>query len=429
MPTNLFTIHKHDAREIKSLIKEPLIDVTITSPPYYEMKDYGYEEQIGFGQTYDNYLNDLKTVFQGVFDATKETGTLWVIIDTFRKNGEMVTLPFDFANKIKEIGWKLQEVIIWKKDKTVPWAHKGQMRNLFEYILMFSKSNNYNFFVDDIRDYESLKKWWVKYPERYNPKGKTPEAIWDFPIPTQGSWGDGYIRHFCPLPEEMIAQILHLTTRENDVVCDPFSGSGAVLAKADNMKRRYIGTELNDEYIQMFKDYLEKTQENNRHRYEANQKYFADQVSFERLILDLRSLKYARLFYKELKKKDIKSIQRIRVDISDEEPIKNNAVLKVEYKILVSNEVTQDERKSMISFFDEIIIEKPLSKFGIEPSFQIVSTIEQLTDMNDPQLYVYTDRVSHKFARSITIQDLHSLKKSELIVSPIMVNLNEKDYE
>ena len=141
-------IHKYDARDISKLIDNPIIDVTITSPPYFDMKDYGYTEQIGFGQNYENYLEDLRKVFEGVYACTKNTGSLWVIIDTFRRAGSVVPLPFDFANKIAPIGWKLQEIIIWGKDKTVPWAHNGQMRNLFEYILVFSKTDNYKFFID-----------------------------------------------------------------------------------------------------------------------------------------------------------------------------------------------------------------------------------------------------------------------------------------
>jgi len=176
-------IHRKDSRKLNEIINDKIVDVTITSPPYFDLKDYGYKEQIGFGQEYSTYLNDLKAVFKNVYDCTKDTGTLWVIIDSFRRGNEVTPLPFDFSNKLKEVGWKLQEVIIWVKDKTVPWAHQGQMRNLFEYILLFSKTDKYNFFIDEVRDYQSLKKWWVKYPERYNPKGKTPDGIWHFDIP------------------------------------------------------------------------------------------------------------------------------------------------------------------------------------------------------------------------------------------------------
>ena len=131
---DIFKVHNIDARKIESVIKEPIVDVTITSPPYFDLKDYGSKDQIGYGQEYDEYLEDLKLVFKQVYDITKESGTLWVIIDAFRKEGEVVPLPFDFSNKMRELGWRLQEVIIWGKDRTVPWSHKGQMRSLFEYI-------------------------------------------------------------------------------------------------------------------------------------------------------------------------------------------------------------------------------------------------------------------------------------------------------
>ena len=65
--------------------KDIQIQTTITSPPYFDMKDYGVEGQIGFGQKYEEYLNDLKSIFNHVFDYTKEDGTLWIIIDTFKE--------------------------------------------------------------------------------------------------------------------------------------------------------------------------------------------------------------------------------------------------------------------------------------------------------------------------------------------------------
>ena len=64
--SKIFTIHKCDARKLDKIIKEPIVDVTVTSPPYFDMKDYGYENQIGFGQSYEKYLDDLGLVFKKV---------------------------------------------------------------------------------------------------------------------------------------------------------------------------------------------------------------------------------------------------------------------------------------------------------------------------------------------------------------------------
>ena len=256
MEENRLRLYRYDSRFLDKIITEKTINVTITSPPYYNLKDYGSPEQIGFGQTYKAYLEDLKLVFSKVYNVTKDDGTLWVIIDTFRENHEVVPLPFDFSNQLKDVGWKLKDIIIWSKDRTVPWVHKGKMRNLYEYILVFSKTNKFKFYIDRIRDYENLKKWWVTYPERYNPKGKVPEEIWNFDIPTQGAWGKGYIMHFCPLPEELVQRIIKLSTNDNDIVFDPFAVSGTVLAQAKFMNRKFLGFELNEDYIKMFHNYV-----------------------------------------------------------------------------------------------------------------------------------------------------------------------------
>ena len=413
-----YGIHFLDARNIASISSKPIVDVTITSPPYFDMKDYGYPEQIGYGQKYEGYLSDLKKVFSGVYSLTKETGSLWVIIDTFRRNGAVIPLPFDFANTISTIGWKLQEIIIWEKDKTVPWIHLGQMRNLFEYILVFSKSEKYNFHIDRIRQCDCLKKWWVKYPERYNPKGKAPEAIWRFPIPVQGSWGQNYVRHFCPLPEDLIAQIITLTTEENDVVLDPFAGSGAVLVQASSMQRKYIGAELNKEYIDMFEDYLEKTQNNKRKRYFQSKKLFQTQDSFSKTIIELRSLKYARVLFKRIEKQ----LQKCILHIFVHRPVlleNDNSVAQVKYCFVV-----KDSNKISILKDNILCVIKnpPLSKYGIDPLFDFNIPIEV---PSGDLLFGYSKTATHKFQEKI--DDLSSA--TSLIISPIKVCFNEEYFE
>jgi len=423
----LFQVHKIDARKLNEIIKSEIIDVTITSPPYFNLKDYGYKEQIGYGQLYDEYLNDLSTVFKNVFDCTKETGTLWVIIDSFRQDGEVVPLPFDFSNRIKDIGWKLKDVIVWAKDRTVPWTHKGQMRSLFEYILVFAKSDNYNFYIDEVREFEVLKKWWVKYPERYNPRGKTPSGLWEFDIPTQGSWGNGYIKHFCPLPEELIAQILKLTTKENDIVLDPFAGSGAVLAKADNMYRRYIGFELNKAYIKMFKKYNAKTSQGKKEAYIQQQQNLIPQNEFENLNLNLRALKYCKNFYLKLPEKFQKGITKIFVSRTSKVSNKKNIKSIVDYKIYISPKV---EKEKLLTLIEEITSKPPLSKFGIEAVFELQESLDTFVkNFLGSTIYTYSSKVTHKYKRQIKDFELAKTEHSELILSKIKLDLNEKDYE
>jgi DNA modification methylase len=421
-------IHNKDARSLDEILNKKIVDVTITSPPYFDLKDYGYRNQIGYGQEYSQYLEDLKLVFRKVFNCTKENGTLWVIIDSFRKENEVVPLPFDVSTKLKEIGWKLQEVIIWVKDKTVPWVHRGQMRNLFEYVLLFSKREKYNFYIDEVRDYQSLKKWWVKWPERYNPKGKAPDGIWHFDIPVQGSWGNGFIKHFCPLPEEMIAQILKIATKEDDLVLDPFAGSGAVLAKAFTMKRKYVGFELNPGYIEMFRKYLKKTTAEKKGTDSTHPKHQFTPKQFFKLIKDLRALKYVRTLFTKLSIELTDQIRFVYVERQKGKPDKLNASQLVKYIFFADRDL---KKEVFLSQLKEHAGKAPLSKFGIESIFEVEKNLENFLSRIGPKtnLYTYTTKITHKFNKQVVGDKFLALPKSNTILSKIKVDLDEKDYE
>lgn len=416
---SVYEIHNVDARKLDSIITEKLVDVTITSPPYFDLKDYGHEDQIGYGQQYDQYLDDLKSVFSKVFTVTKDTGSLWVVIDSFKRDGEIVPLPFDFAAKLKEIGWKLQDIIIWHKDKTVPWVNGGSTRGIFEYVLLFTKSANYKYYVDKVRNYQDLKKWWVKYPERYHPKGKSLDGVWHFPIPIQGSWGNGYIRHFCPLPEGLVDRILNLTTNEQDVVLDPFSGSGTVPAQALFRSRKHIGFELNPEYIKMFHSYVNANIESKRSDFAQSIHRLRETDDFEKLMLDLRALKLARVVKKELSQQGIK-VQQIFVDRVNLEPVDTKKFAKVFFRLLV----TEGARNEIIANIIEL--SSAIAKFRLEIISEVITNKQSFYELlPEGSLYLYSEQNTHRFK-------FETEKNSEingLILSQIKVNLNEKDYE
>ncbi|WP_210147039.1 DNA methyltransferase [Pseudomonas citronellolis] len=416
---NQNTISNSDARKISNLkIKD--ITTTITSPPYFDMKDYGSKNQIGFGQSYDQYLDDLKTVFKSIYDSTKDTGTLWIVIDTFKSDGRVVPLPFDLSAKLAEIGWLLQDVIIWKKDKTVPWSRNGFVQRKFEYILFLSKSNEFNYFKDRVKTYDTshLKKWWVKYPERYNPKGKSLDEVWEYPIPTQGSWGDKYIRHFCPLPTDMIGNMIQLSSNEGDIVMDPFAGSGSVLSQAAYMGRRYIGVELNKNYIKMFEKHLEKTLNEGQKKYKEFSKQNKEQEEFERTILNLRALKYAKILYKSLKFSSSTAAKYIRAEITGKSE-ERHKLIKAKYTIIGSNS-PKDTQK----FIESLINTAPLSKFGIEPEFEHLNDIPD--EFKNLSLYGYTETNTHC---AIEVFSNNKTNKKIKIISSIFVDLKESDYD
>lgn len=405
-------IHNIDSRNIRSILSNNLkIQTTITSPPYYDMKDYGVINQIGFGQTYEDYLNDLQDVFREILEKTNDDGTLWIIIDTFKRNHSVVPLPFDLANKLKDIGWIFQDIIIWKKDKTVPWSSDGFVQRKVEYILFFSKETKFKYNKDVTRVYDTqmLKKWWIKYPERYNPKGKALDEIWEYPIPVQGAWGDKYIRHFCPLPKEMVATMILLSTNENDIVLDPFAGSGAVLAQAAYMKRRYLGAELNNNYIKQFDNYLKNTKKDGQKEYRL-MKSSTDQSNFESVIWHLRALKYGRVLLNTIEKQLNSKDGKIIVNPID----KQNDKMQVEYIIVVDKNM----KKQYEELVPEIIKKKPLSLYGIIPFFKYDSP----HNINTTAYFKYSSTNTHSYIKQ---QELFSKAK---ILSNIKIDINEQQY-
>ena len=410
MKDKLNTIYNVDSRRISEVLSDDVrIQTTISSPPYFDMKDYGEDNQIGFGQSYEVYLQDIKSVFEQVYRHTKDDGTLWIIIDTFKRNNSIVLLPFDVASKLQESGWLLQDIIIWKKDKTVPWSNNGFTQRQFEYILFFSKTLKFKSNKDRVRvfDTRQLKKWWVKYPERYNPRGKALSEIWEYPIPVQGSWGKQYIRHFCPLPQDMVSNMIQISTDEGDVVFDPFAGSGTVMSQSAYMNRFYLGFELNKGYIEKFNSYLAETLEKGKADYETMLES-KGQTDFEDQIINLRALKYGRMLVKTIQEK-----LSIRTKVVVDRVSQDGSQSVVNYTIVgIQKEIAND-------VISNAILKAPLSKYEISP---LISYQDEL-DV-DKQWFCYSITNSYSFMRNVAYSD-----PCVRVLSPIKVDLNEKDYE
>jgi DNA modification methylase len=253
-----------DARDLSCLGLEPgSVDCIITSPPYWHLKRYAEddEREIGHQQTKDEYLAALKTVFRNCFELAKDTGTMWLVIDTLRDPvprgglGELIPLPFELAEVAQEEGWRLQEVVIWQKNKTLPYSGVGKLRNLIEYVLFMTKTGEFKH-----RPYRCAERhmpgaeWLAGWPERYHPLGKRPSNVWQIDIDTQGMWDHSAGIHACPFPQELVARCVDLTTDKGDTVLDPFAGIGTVCAQAVAMGRRGYGLELNPDNVRVFEE-------------------------------------------------------------------------------------------------------------------------------------------------------------------------------
>jgi DNA modification methylase len=228
----------------------------ISSPPYFDLLNYNNnKKQLGYGQeSYDEFLDEICQVFQDCYESSAANATFWLIVDTFKKDKEVTVFPFDIVNKLKanaDKTWLLRDIIIWDKGKNLPWNQKGNFKNQHEYILFFTKDDNFKFKINQVREIADLKKWWKTYPERYNPDGKAPSNIWSYTTPIRG-WGNGRQNHLCPFPFPLVEKIISLCSDENDWVLDPFVGSGSVLAIAAEMGRNSIGIDVNKSYKERF---------------------------------------------------------------------------------------------------------------------------------------------------------------------------------
>ncbi len=403
--------HLIDARNLNDLLpNREFLNVTITSPPYWDLKDYGFKRQIGFGQAYDNYLSDIQKVFKIVYERTKKDGSLWIISDTVKHDGELRLLPFDISAKLKQVGWILQDIIIWQKDRTLPWSHQGKLRNIFEYISFYSKSKKFKYRISRVRDMSDIKDYWVRYPERYSPEGKTPSRYWEYPIPRQGSWGikNNYVKHACPLPPNLIERIINLTSDNNDIIFDPFAGSGSVLATAKAMQRRFIGVDLNKDYSDMFKkSVLPSVLEQFKTRNGDFKSYDKLRKKFGEFINSLRRLKYSKEIIRLYRhSNNLDSCLGVLVF----HPGKNK---KQRLIFIFSRQIGIPN--GFIERVKKLSSTPPLSKYGFNPEFttiiakNILKSNIALKNLNKSKtLYVYRNGQFYKWCEKTNLNSLYS---------------------
>jgi DNA modification methylase len=413
-------------------MRDSTINVTITSPPYGAMKDYGSNKQIGFGQSYDQYLESLVNIFAVLRRKTADTGSLWVVADSFKENSKLRLLPFDLSSRLCGVGWLLKDIIIWNKTRTLPWSRHGQFRRVFEYILFFAKTSAFKYHVERIREPDNLKEWWVKYPERYSPEGKAPSNIWTFPIPVQGSWSKSEFRHFCPFPSSLVQRILLLTTDPGDCVADPFAGSGVVLAQAKAMKRRYIGCDVNIIYRQQFANIVAK---DIRRQWRLKKKVIAkngaEQLALAERIYKLRQTKFPKALFKQLQTsmgeaalRRVKFIFAIATPVGEDAPQHCFSHMAVYVVCNGKTPLTRLEEKARA-----LVKRPPLSKYGIVPEVHVLPWSKFSQKRNQPRAgskewFLYNEGVTHYFHARLSRESWGATVPGEWKrIPPIVMNV------
>ena len=348
-----------DAQELLALWRGlPSPRSIITSPPYLDMHDYGNASQIGVrGQGVEDYLVQMSKLFRACHQIATADATFWLVAGSVRRNGRLVPLPDRLAACAEKAGWTLREAITWDKQKALPWTHHGELRDVTEQVLLFSKADDFRFDATELRSPIPNSIWWRRYPERYSPKGSLPTNLWSIPIPTQGSWS-GVRTHLCPFPEELTYRMVSLTTEKGDVVLDPLAGIGSVPAMSEAMGRIGYGLELTAKYARMYehtansaKAFLSRIDDDSHRR-----------ETFQRLIVELRLLKFARLIAQHVKEAGW-DIVWVRVRESCRQPQKGYHVVAAEFELVLEDESMQEPA---LTAAHTAIGRPPLSKFGID---------------------------------------------------------------
>ncbi len=254
-------ILRGDALHILSRLPKESVQCVVTSPPYWGLRDYGMDGQIGLEATPSQFVNRLVAVFREVHRVLKNDGTFWLNVGDGYTSGnrgwrapdkknparamtvrpdtpeglkpkDLVGIPWRLAFALQQDGWYLRSDVIWNKPNAMPESVKDRPTRSHEYIFLFSKTENYYY------DYEAVKE------PTDNGKGKRNiRSVWD--VNTE-PFKDA---HFATFPPKLIEPCILAGTKKGSYVLDPFFGSGTVGVVCELLKRNYIGIELHPEYI------------------------------------------------------------------------------------------------------------------------------------------------------------------------------------
>ena len=245
------------------------VQTCVTSPPYFGLRDYGHEGQIGLEQTPEQYITAIVEVFRCMRDVLADDGTLWLNIgDSYGPGKQLLMMPARLALALQADGWVLRQDIIWHKPNPMPESVRDRCTKAHEYVFLLSKSAQYFYDAGAVVE-----------PASDNPVSAARRNRADFcTVGTKAIQGTGFGQsgqgenakykgetrnrrsvwtvatrpykgaHFATFPTALIEPCVLAGSRPGDIVLDPFMGSGTTAAVAIQHGRQYLGCELNEEY-------------------------------------------------------------------------------------------------------------------------------------------------------------------------------------
>ena len=261
-----------DARDLIHQLPDDTFQCVVTSPPYWGVRDYGVDDQIGAEPDLHQYIEHLVEVFREVRRVLKTDGTFWLNIgNTYSSGGrkwrgaddknkgramsyrpptppglkkkDLIGVAWSLALECQKDGWYLRNDIIWNKPNCQPESVKDRLTVSHEYLFMFSKSERYYFDQDAIKENTA------------NGNGrKNKRTVWS--INTESCPE----AHFAVFPRALIRPCILAGSKKDDIVLDPFYGAGTVGIVTKELGRKCVGIELNDKYLDIAEKRTEITQ-------------------------------------------------------------------------------------------------------------------------------------------------------------------------
>jgi len=311
MTTN--KIYNESCLDTLSKMPDSFIDCVITSPPYWQLRDYGYPEQWGLEPTFEEYLNHLWQMMDEIYRVLKPTGTVWINLgDSYNNSGWagnkkdkyndqpivasgtkagrggqkgypnkcLVLLPHRFAIGCIDRGWIVRNDIIWAKRNGMPEPVTDRFTKKHEYIFFITKQEKYYFDLDNIRDKHKCindkrndgkrheykddvksqnNQWLATNAVSFNPNGKNPGSVSDFwDVTTKATTA----QHYATYNDELIKKPILAGCPEGGIIYDPFMGTGSTAEAALRANRKFIGSEMSSKYCDIankrLKPYLQQ---------------------------------------------------------------------------------------------------------------------------------------------------------------------------
>jgi site-specific DNA-methyltransferase (adenine-specific) len=256
-----------DSLNILRLLPSNSVQCAITSPPYWGLRDYNINGQIGLESSLQEFINHLVAIFNELKRILHDDGTLWLNIGDGYTSGnrgyrasdkknparamsirpntpeglkskDLQGIPWRLAFALQDDGWYLRSDIIWNKPNAMPESVKDRPTKSHEYLFMLTKSEQYYY------NYEASKEIGL------NGDHRNRRTVWN--INTQ-SFQEA---HFATFPPKLVEPCVQISSKPGDFVLDPFFGSGTVGVVCVHNGRQYVGIELNPEYVKMAADRL-----------------------------------------------------------------------------------------------------------------------------------------------------------------------------